>query len=251
MPNEEVHEGRFAGFVVPSQNWFKLPNEWTNITSGMKSLAELKVVEYVLRHTWGYQEYGLAKQISTSEFMHGRRRQDGSRLDLGTGLSKQSVIDGLRQAVADGYLLEHRDERDKGRIQKHYQLRMKDLDPEVKNLDRVVKHLDSSSPESVPRTEKDTSERHFTVNGDHNTTSPVRQLPDIELPAEQRQLIAQDVVAVLGDAHSLPFYQLVAAKIPATVIYQTLSEIKTDGAKDAAKVFTYRMNRYAMAQLRP
>src|SRR5688572_13911991 len=114
MPDQPQEEQSFPGFVIPSQNWFRLPNEWPNITSRMKSLAELKVVEYVLRHTWGYQEYGEGKRISTNEFMHGRRRQDGSRLDLGTGLSKQSVIDGLRQAIEHGYLMEERDERDKG-----------------------------------------------------------------------------------------------------------------------------------------
>ena len=92
----------FAGFDLPEQNWFRMPNSWTDITAGMKSLAELKVVEYVLRHTWGYQEYGIAKRISTDEFMHGRRRQDGTRLDRGTGLSNRSVIDGLRHAVEHG-----------------------------------------------------------------------------------------------------------------------------------------------------
>ena len=250
MPDEVEREQGFAGFVVPTQNWFRLPNEWTDITSRMKSLAELKVVEYVLRHTWGYQEYGEAKRISTNEFMHGRRRQDGSRLDHGTGLSKPSVIDGLRLAVKDGYLLEERDERDKGRIQKQYQLRMKDLHPEVKILNRGVKDLHSRGEDSSHRTEKDTVERNFTVNGDSNTKSPVSQLPDIQQPAEKCDLIAADILSALGDRHSERFYRLVAEKISAEVIYQALSEIKGDGAQDAAKVFTFRMNRYALEKLR-
>jgi len=251
MPDEREQEPVFAGFVVPSQNWFKVPNEWTDITCAMKSLAELKVVEYVLRHTWGFQEYGVAKRISTNEFMHGRRRQDGTRLDLGTGLSNRSVIDGLRQAVEHGYLIEERDDRDKGRVQKYYQLHMKNLQPDVKNLHRGVKNLHTSSKESSHRTEKDTVERNFTtVNGNHKTQSPVSQLPNIEQPPEKCDLVVQDIVAALGDAHSERFYQLVAAKIPSEVIYQSLSEIQADGAEDAAKVFTYRMNRYALEQLR-
>src|ERR671914_382993 len=98
--------------------------------------------------------------------MHGRRRQDGSRMDRGTGLSNRSVIDGLRQAVEDGFLIEKRD------------------------------------------------------------------------------LLVQDIIDTLGDTHSKRFYRLVAAKIPAEVIYQALSEIKGDGADDPRKVFTFRMNRY-------
>jgi DNA-binding PadR family transcriptional regulator len=92
----------------------------------MTKLAELKVVEYVLRHTWGYQEYDISKRISIDEFMHGRRRTDGSRIDQGTGLSNRSVIDGLRQAVEHGYLVQERDDRDKGRIVKYYRLHIEE-----------------------------------------------------------------------------------------------------------------------------
>jgi hypothetical protein len=102
----------FPGFDLPEQNWFRLPNSWTDITRDITTLGELKVVEYVLRHTWGYQEFGVAKCISTNEFMNGRRHQDGSRMDRGTGLAKQSVIDGLRKALTHGFLIEHVDKSD-------------------------------------------------------------------------------------------------------------------------------------------
>ncbi|MGL4650272.1 MAG: hypothetical protein ACRC1H_12770, partial [Caldilineaceae bacterium] len=76
----------FGGFERPQQNFFRLPNDWTDLTAAMGSLAELKVVEYVLRHTWGYHEFGIGKRISLNEFMYGRRLADGSRMDKGTGL---------------------------------------------------------------------------------------------------------------------------------------------------------------------
>lgn len=246
-------EGRppFQGFGVPEQNWFKLPNEWTDITAGMKSLAELKVVEYVLRHTWGYQEYGQAKRISINEFMQGRRRADGRRLDQGTGLSNRSVIDGLRRAVADGYLIEEINDSDRGRVKKSYQLRMrgpeKHLQTDVKNLHGGVNYLHGRGEESSHRTEKDTSGRNFTVNGGN---SPLRQLPDIEQPGEQGQLLAEDILAELGDEHSRRFYELVAAKVPEETIRRALAEIRADGADSPAKVFTHRMNRYAMERLK-
>ncbi len=151
---------RFPGFDLPEQNWFKMPNEWTNITAEIKSLAELKIVEYVLRHTWGYQEYGIAKKITIDEFMHGRKRADKLRMDKGTGLSKQSVINGIKSAVNRGLLKEEIDDSDKARIKKYYLLRMKSKsdNSDVKDLDIGSKHLDIEGQQFRHRTEKDTLE---------------------------------------------------------------------------------------------
>ncbi len=167
----------FPGFEPPSSNFFRMPNNWTDITADMKSMAEMKVVEYILRHTWGYQEYGIMKRITIDEFMYGRRRQDGSRLDKGTGLSEQSVRNGLESALADGLIQEEIDDSDKARVKKYYCLRMqhdqleggvKDLDlgaqslgSGVKDLDPEVQTLDPRGIEFRPRTEKDTLETHL------------------------------------------------------------------------------------------
>src|SRR5215212_445089 len=108
--DSDTHADSFPGFDIPRQNWFKMPNNWTDITADISSIAELKVVEYVLKHTWGYQEYGVHKRITNDEFMHGRRRKDGDRMDKGTGLSKPSVIAGLKAAVDHGLLIEQVDD---------------------------------------------------------------------------------------------------------------------------------------------
>ena len=137
--NQPVADVDFEGFDIPESNWFKMPNNWTNMTAKMTSLAELKVVEYVLKHTWGYQEFGISKKITTDEFMNGRRRHDGTRIDQGTGLSNRSVIDGLRRAVVDGLLIEEIDDSDKARIKKYYSLRMRSQTSGVKILHTGVK----------------------------------------------------------------------------------------------------------------
>ena len=132
----------FSGFSWPKKNWFRLPNEWTDITSKISSLAELKVIEYVLRHTWGFSEYGELKRITLNEFEHGRKKKNGERLDLGIGLSRPSVISGIRQAVADGFLIVAVDDSDKGRVKKLYGLGMKkdyqrckeNIPPDVNNV---------------------------------------------------------------------------------------------------------------------
>jgi hypothetical protein len=77
----------------------------------------------------------------------------------------------------------------------------------------------------------------------------LHQLPNIERPSEETELITDDILAALGDQHSQPFYVLVAAKIPESVIRQKLSEIKQGKTRPPAKVFTSAMKAYATAVL--
>lgn len=174
-----MSDQQFEGFEQPMRNWFSLPNNWTDITSAIDNLAELKVVGYVARHTWGYHEFGITKTITTDEFMHGRKRHDGSRMDKGTGLSKQAVIDGIARAVEHGYLECDVDGSDRARIKKAYKLRMSTtLTPDVYNVDTEnrglerrhpmsttltpdVNDLDSRGQGSRQRSEKETLERHL------------------------------------------------------------------------------------------
>jgi hypothetical protein len=90
-----------------------------------------------------------------------------------------------------------------------------------------------------------------TVNGvvkGGGERSALQQLKDLKQPPEQTAYIAEHVILpALGDEQSKRFYELVAAKIPEGVIRETLSQIRVDGAKDPPKLFTYRMQRYALA----
>jgi hypothetical protein len=171
---------KFGGFTPPVSNYFRMPNEWINICAEIKSLAELKVVQYVLRHTWGFQEYdGKSKPITTDEFMYGRKYKDGSRMDSGTGLSDRGVKDGVALAIEHGYLVCEVDDSDKARIKKSYGLKMfsEELDRKIlppKQLDRknapisdrkklpaAVKNAPIDKEESTPRSEKETKEKHL------------------------------------------------------------------------------------------
>ncbi len=81
----------FEGFSKPEANFFRLPNERTDITAKVTSLAEMKLVEYVLKHTWGYSEFDVVKKITTDEFMYGRKKKNGERIDIGTGQETSSL----------------------------------------------------------------------------------------------------------------------------------------------------------------
>lgn len=228
----------FAGFDVPRQNWFKIPNNWTDITAEIGSIAELKVVEYVLKHTWGYQEYGMRKRITNDEFMNGRRRKDGTRLDKGTGLSKPSVIAGLKSAIERGLLIEEIDDTDKARVKKYYSLRMmpelenavatesneppefpdsqaerggvKHLNAGVKDLYPEVKTFNPRGKTSLPRTEKDTLERNLQKENNNNNTDDAETKPTDVVVALLDQGIAKGVAERLASRYS---YERVAEKI--------------------------------------
>ena len=244
--DERSSANQFSGFDVPKENWFRLPNEWTDITANMRSWAEHKIVEYVLRHTWGFQEYDGLKRISLDEFENGRKRRDGSRIDHGIGMRRQAIISGIRQAVDDGYLIEERDDSDRGRTKKFYGLHMLAR----RGCDHHTPDVCSSYPRGVTtihRSEKDTSERNLKKKP---FAEFWKRIDDIEQPKEQTSYVADYILEQLKDEHSKAFYRLVAAKIPEAIIRKAIAEIRADGAREPAKLFTYKMKSFALGQLK-
>lgn len=161
---EEEETPRFAGFRRPETEFYSTPNEWTDITADIDNLAELKIIEYIMRHTWGFKEqrngkwvvdYDKPRKISTDEFMHGRKRQDGSRMDKGTKLSKQSVLTGIEKALEHGYI-EYGEKTAKANTRRSYRLKLvQEVDQSetkvVKDLDQsLVKELDQFGLTSRP-----------------------------------------------------------------------------------------------------
>jgi hypothetical protein len=78
--------------------------------------------------------------------------------------------------------------------------------------------------------------------------STLQKLPDLGEPPEKTEYIAKQILKELGDEQSQRFYHLVAAKIPEGVIRETLSEVRADGARDPARLFTYKIQRYALTK---
>jgi len=142
---------QFKGFVYPKSNYFSLPNEWTDITHDMTSLAEMKLVEYVLRHTWGYKgQEDQPKRITIDEFVNGRKKRGGGRIDRGTGLSVGSVSTGLRAAVKHGYLKMYEDKTDAGRVKRYYSLVMygDEENDEIGENDEIEENAEGESEEA-------------------------------------------------------------------------------------------------------
>jgi hypothetical protein len=115
----------FPGFWNPQEydGYTKLPHEFIGLLPKM-SETELKITLYIMRHTWGFQEFDKPKKITVDEFRFGRKRSDGTRMDEGTGLSNWGVQDGLAKALTHGYIICKEDRRDKGRIKKYYAIKI-------------------------------------------------------------------------------------------------------------------------------
>src|SRR6266849_6682251 len=198
----------FDGFSKPEANFFRLPNEWTDITAQVTSLAEMKLVEYVLKHTWGYSEFDVVKKITTDEFMNGRKKKSGERVDNGTGLSKPSVIAGLKSAVKHGLLEEEIDDRDRARIKKYYKLKMRNP-------------IEENEPE-----EKETKERYNNVN------------KQIKKEHEELDYYAGLLADKLGDQKSLTYYKIACRRFNPQLLMQKASEIMSDGgARNPGAIF--------------
>jgi DNA-binding transcriptional ArsR family regulator len=114
---------------------------------------------------------------------------------------------------------------------------------------RVTKALGQTYSSALDNNNKDNREEN-TVNGVVKggvDKSVLRELPDIGDPSEKTAYIARDIILkALGDEKSLKFYELVAAKIPEQVIREVLSEVRVDGARSPAKLFTYKIKQYAL-----
>jgi len=147
----------FQGFNEPVENWSKLPHEIIKLLPEFSSLAELKVVLYILRHTWGYREYEAAKTITGDEFANGRKMKDGTRLDNGVGMGEPAIRDGLKRAIEHGFITVQTDKTDKARIQKSYRLNM--VNAGVENQPSEDRKSTLSDMKINPRSEKDTLER--------------------------------------------------------------------------------------------
>src|SRR5436305_5130477 len=227
----------FQGFSKPEANFFRLPNEWTDITAQITSLAEMKLVEYVLKHTWGYSEFDMVKKITTDEFMHGRRKKNGERIDIGTGLSNKSVIEGLNKAVEHGLLEVEIDDTDRARIKKYYKLKMKtpieedepeqkELHADVKKVHSGVKKVHSDYVTSSHRSEKDTKERYMNVTKQNKKDT------------NETDYFAGLIAEKLGDQKSITYYKIACQRSDPHMLLQKAAEIMADGgARNPGAVF--------------
>lgn len=93
----------FKSFKKPEQNWSKLPHQLIDALPAIETIGEMKIVFYMIYHFWGSLDN--CKYITLDELQNGRKNKSGTRLDDGTGLSKPTVIDGVKRGIAHKYIV--------------------------------------------------------------------------------------------------------------------------------------------------
>ncbi len=81
----------FAGFKSP--NYTPIPDEFFDVLAPRLSEAELRVLLYIMRRTFGFKKQ--ADAISLSQLTGGIRKRNGEIMDEGTGLSKPAALKGI------------------------------------------------------------------------------------------------------------------------------------------------------------
>lgn len=203
----------FDGFENPKENYSKLPHQLIKELHRFSSLAELKIVLYTLRHTWGYHDD--YKKITLDEFENGRKERDGTRIDDGIGMTRPSIVDGIKRAIKDGFLFVHTDTQDSARTKKYYSLTSKGL----KNFTPDVKKFNTSSKEILPRTEKDTEKETKETNGETSFSQSFETLIINEL-SHDTWLSESDLASKIGV--SIDDLSQIVASHPAQVTLEML-----------------------------
>src|ERR1044071_6357193 len=94
----------FLGFQQP--HYTNVPDELFDILMPRLSGAELKVLLYIVRRTFGFKKG--SDRISRSQFEAGIIKKDGQVLDGGTGLSRRAVRLALQSLVDKNVLVKRR-----------------------------------------------------------------------------------------------------------------------------------------------
>jgi hypothetical protein len=256
------NQKNFKGYSKP--NYTPVPDELFDEQLPDLSGAELKVLLYIIRRTFGFKKE--SDNISLNQLLHGITTKEDVVLDRGTGLSKKTLLDTLKNLVEKNLIIsERRRSKEKGDEPTTYRLNIVGETAENTNTPRGVKSTPGGGVKSTPGpsdknyTTQETVLQETVLQETVNNTvngvvkggekSSLPKLPDLGDPPEKTEYIARHVILkALGDEKSVKFYELVAAKIPESVIREVLSAVRVDGARDPAKLFTYKIKQYALEQ---
>lgn len=255
MENEQAqkeYRERFRGFRGP--NTTQVPDEFFDEVLSILSGAEVKVALYIIRRTFGFKRE--RDSISISQMIHGITTRDGRILDRGTGLSRDSVTKALKALEEKGIILKNKyQSAQKGYETNTYSLNVLPLSenrttPSPKMMHPLVRKSD------IQDTVKQYTDNNVNVDkegkeriGAEEPKTDLHKLSNLDQSPEKTNYIAEDILKAFGDERSKPFYHLVAAKIPESVIRQKLSELKQGNLQSPAKVFVSSIKNYVTEML--
>jgi phage replication O-like protein O len=94
-------QSKFQGFRSP--NTTPIPDELFDELMAKLSGAELKVLLYICRRTFGFKKE--SNNISLNQMLRGITKKDGTQLDGGVGLSKPTLLRAIRVLAKKNIIL--------------------------------------------------------------------------------------------------------------------------------------------------
>lgn len=139
----------FHGFEGP--NYTQVPDALFDELLAFLQGAELKVLLYIVRRTFGFKRD--SDTISLSQMQNGITTREGKVLDHGTGLSKPALLKALRSLQDKQIIVAERQRSiERGDQPTVYRLNVRDETPGKKTLPPLVKKVDQGGgQESSPR----------------------------------------------------------------------------------------------------
>ena len=206
-------EGQFIGFSSP--RYTQVPDELLDDLLPDLSGSELKVLLYVIRRTFGFKRD--SDHISLSQLAQGITRKDGTILDRGTGLTKESVIRGAKALVDKGILVRNRvTSVEKGFESTEYSLKIAQFSPMSEKLTRELVRQNRQA------LVKSSDQQETVIQKTDKTFEK-----DIHRPlTEEQQALVGEILAVCGDEHSKRFYESVARTLTPQRVWAAISEVK-------------------------
>jgi hypothetical protein len=136
----------FGGFDAP--RYTPIPDALFDEVMAHLSGAELKVLLYILRRTFGFKKDSDA--ISLSQLCGGITKRDGTVLDQGTGLARNTVYPALRRLEALGIIVAIRQQSaERGNETTVYRPNV--ISPQVEKLPRGIKERPTARSKNATR----------------------------------------------------------------------------------------------------
>ena len=193
---------KFEGFPKPTENYTKIPHIVCDLLPSLATKpSSFYVLYYILRHTWGFQEFDELKKITLDEFENGRKRRDGSRMDGGCGFSKPTIVSSLQWLEHEGYIQVETDGSDAGRVKKSYSLVM------LNDLTPGVKPFNTWGKVTLHRSEKETLERN-------KKKEKQQQPPRLDINFSTALKEYQNTFGPLGSQHLFEKFQMLWDEYP-------------------------------------
>ena len=221
----------FLGFSHP--NGTIVPDDVFDVLLPELSEAELRVLLYIIRRTFGFKKNSDA--ISLSQMVNGIQARDGRILDRGTGMTRRGVMKGAAGLIEKGIVTaEKRMSEDGVNSINVYSLRFK---AEVgEGVGNVVPHgREQGSPGVGNEVPPQQTALQQTVK-QNNVVKKTGQ--NNGKPAGQLDYLVTEIEKLTEDNHSRAMFRTLAATLPDAVIFQILAEIKQgQGIRNRGAVF--------------